>query len=398
MWKRALLVLGVAALLAASGCSGGPFSRGGGASPTPSGSATGPAPTTGPSTTPAVLVDIPDLHGDGLAQARQRLTDLGLKATVVTVADGRQPDGTIVDSTPEAGSRIRPGTTVTLHEAVTIVAVPDVRGMTAEQADRTLRDLGLQPVFLEAANTDPARDGRVLSEHPDRGQQVRHGSQVTVRYYAIIAPPSPSPSPTQASPTAAPTHASPRVSPTHRSPTAAPTSASPAPRPPSPSPSRVLPSPTHKDLAIIPGIVGESLTSAEAKLQAAGLSYEQITVDRPDVPAGTVIAVAPPAGDEVAPGSSVTLRVAVNLVEIPDLTGENFALATRTLAGLGLAVIGKRLENSDPDRSGEVAKQKPAAGKKVPRGSQVVVEYYAKADVSPSPDPSDSPVDPADGD
>lgn len=390
MWKRAFLVIGAAALLATSACSGGPFSRGGGATPSASGGAsTSPAATstrTVPSATPAVLIDIPDLHGAVLAQAKQRLIDLGLKTTVVTVADGRQPDGTIVDSTPEAGSRIRPGTIVVLHEAVTIVAVPDVHGMTADQADRTLRGLGLDPVFQEAANTDPTRGGRIFSEHPDRGQQVRHGSQITLRYYAVASP----------SPTVAPTH-SPTAAPTH-SPTPSPVVTSAA---PSPSPSRVIPSPTHKDLVIVPGVVGESLDSAEAKLNAAGLSYEQLTVDRPDVPAGTVIAVAPPAGDEVAPGSSVTLRVAVDLVEIPDLTGENFALATRTLAGLGLTVTGKRLDNSDPDRSGEVAKQKPGAGRKVPRGSHVVVEYYAKAaPPSPDPQPSDDPTgpDPADGD
>jgi len=43
--------------------------------------------------------------------------------------------------------------------------------------------------------------------------------------------------------------------------------------------------------------------------------------------------VVPGSGRRIAAGSEVTLRVAVNLVTVPNVTGQNFGIASRMLAG-----------------------------------------------------------------
>ena len=90
-------------------------------------------------------------------------------------------------------------------------------------------------------------------------------------------------------------------------------------------------------------------------------------------PAGTE----PAAGTQVAPKSTVTLRVFSgdgNPVDMPDVRGERFEQAQATLAGEGFSNIRLRQESTnDPSELGRVLDQSPSPGRSVSADDQITL-------------------------
>ncbi|MEV7434403.1 Stk1 family PASTA domain-containing Ser/Thr kinase [Streptomyces griseoviridis] len=92
-------------------------------------------------------VDVPDVTGEDLADARQELEDAGL---TVKVADGQVnsefDEGQVAAQTPQGDSRLAEGDTVTLtvSKGPEQIEVPDVVGQSVDDATRALRDAGFQ--------------------------------------------------------------------------------------------------------------------------------------------------------------------------------------------------------------------------------------------------------------
>jgi serine/threonine-protein kinase len=60
-----------------------------------------------------------------------------------------------------------------------MVEVPNVVGRTQAQAVQTLQAAGFQVFVAQQATNNPAENGRVLAQNPERGQ-VPRGSGVTL--------------------------------------------------------------------------------------------------------------------------------------------------------------------------------------------------------------------------
>ena len=123
-------------------------------------------------------VQVPQLIGDLIEQARDRLDALKLRAETLTRASSA-PAGTVLGSDPKSGSFVDVGSTVRLElSSGTLVRVPDVVGDGRDDAQRTLIDSDLTPDFTQVASTAPY--DTVIRTNPAANEEVGRGSVVTV--------------------------------------------------------------------------------------------------------------------------------------------------------------------------------------------------------------------------
>jgi serine/threonine-protein kinase len=125
----------------------------------------GPAPRT-----------IPDLSGNTVDQARQKLEALQLKVAIQEEPTDSVPEGSLLGPVPDSGTQVARGSTVTLRVAVPVtVPVPDVRGRTAANAAEVLQGAGLRVSGTQGSPANPVR-----GTDPSAGTVVRHGTAVTI--------------------------------------------------------------------------------------------------------------------------------------------------------------------------------------------------------------------------
>ncbi|MFI8945764.1 Stk1 family PASTA domain-containing Ser/Thr kinase [Streptomyces sp. NPDC053750] len=92
-------------------------------------------------------VDVPDVTGEDLSDARAELTEAGLKVKVATEQVNSAYDrGQVARQTPGVGSRAAEGDTVTLtvSKGPEMIEVPDVVGDSVDDAKRKLKDAGFE--------------------------------------------------------------------------------------------------------------------------------------------------------------------------------------------------------------------------------------------------------------
>jgi eukaryotic-like serine/threonine-protein kinase len=148
------------------------------------------------------------------------------------------------------------------------------------------------------------------------------------------------------------------------------------------------------ELVAVPGVVGLSRDSGEARITDAGL-VPAVQEQESEEPEGEVIAQDPVAGTELERGSTVTITVSTGIEEVvvPNVVGLGAGDAQRQLRADGLSPVVRESEVSDPAEDGQVIDQRPGAGVQVERGREVViivgvlVEDEELAPVEPAPEP-----------
>ncbi|MEU8239229.1 Stk1 family PASTA domain-containing Ser/Thr kinase [Actinoplanes missouriensis] len=146
------------------------------------------------------------------------------------------------------------------------------------------------------------------------------------------------------------------------------------------------------------GLVGGTSSAAEAALVAKGLTPVIREVASAE-PKGQVLFVES-AGKDVEPGTSITVKISDNSQTlVPDVTGVSQEVANDRLEQAGLNGTQGQSIQVEGGTPGDVAKQSPAAGKKVDKGSRITLTIVAEPKTeSPSPDPSLSETPPGEGD
>lgn len=139
---------------------------------------------------PAATVRVPFLAGDGIGQAGAAIGKAGLRVGLL----GEQlsttaPKGEVVGSDPRAGTLVRSSSDVVLYiSAGPGVAVPDLLGDSAAQANAALTSLGLSPNSgAMYPTTVRGFNGSVAYQRPLSGTLVSPGWTVL---YRIGRPPS----------------------------------------------------------------------------------------------------------------------------------------------------------------------------------------------------------------
>ena len=198
-------------------------------------------------------VTLPDnLVGMSPDDARKAIEALGLKWELDSskVASDTVPEGKVAQTNPSPGSKVKAGQTIRayLSSGSDQVDVPDLSGMTQDQARSTLKGVGLELGNVTSVDSEKEKD-RIVEQDPATGTKVKKGTTVGVSIS-------------------------------------------------SGKPAQVE----------IPTVVGIGRDDAEAQLKALGLT---VTVEEVagNQPAGQVLSVEPGEGSKVEKNSTVKLKV-----------------------------------------------------------------------------------------
>lgn len=115
-------------------------------------------------------------------EAKELIEAQGLILDVNTVEDENEPDGVVLGQKPEEGTSVDKGSTVTLeiNELPDSVPVPPLKGLTKEEAQKTLEDNSLKIGSVEEAFNEEVEEGKVIYSNPDGGYSVKRGTAVKV--------------------------------------------------------------------------------------------------------------------------------------------------------------------------------------------------------------------------
>ena len=201
-----------------------------------------------------------------------------------------------------------PGITATTEKQVD---VPDVRGMTEDEARDELNDknLGMRVSGREAS--DEYDKGEIISQDPGEGEKVDEHTTIEV----------------------------------------------------------VVSTGPETKMVQVPNVVDAKEADAEKEIEDAGLIVKKEFEASDDVDAGRVISVSPDAGTEVEEGSEVTIVVSTKMVAVPKLVGREAADAEAALTSAGL--VGSVTEQYSDEPAGRVISQSPLEGEQVEEGSTV---------------------------
>jgi serine/threonine-protein kinase len=149
------------------------------------------------STGPATSV-VPNLVGTSLSRAERVLSAAHLELITKRIPSGRYGVDRITRQAPGRGGRLPAGGTMTLWVSTGSprVLVPDVRGETAQQATRDLRNAGFEVKNAgpSTATSDYSLVGKVAGQSPV-AVKARKKSVVIISVYYYVAPPPPPPPP-----------------------------------------------------------------------------------------------------------------------------------------------------------------------------------------------------------
>ncbi|MBG0827041.1 Stk1 family PASTA domain-containing Ser/Thr kinase [Planomonospora sp. ID67723] len=97
-------------------------------------------------------IEVPVLVGKTVEEATQILEDLGLKATVQTKPSARK-QGVVFESNPEAGKKVSKGGSVRIYIPAEAQELPNVLGYNVDDAKAQLEDLGFRVRINEEPST-----------------------------------------------------------------------------------------------------------------------------------------------------------------------------------------------------------------------------------------------------
>ncbi|WP_084130531.1 Stk1 family PASTA domain-containing Ser/Thr kinase [Demequina sp. NBRC 110055] len=112
------------------------------------------------------MTEVPDVVGDAQADAEETLTDAGFTlGETRTENDDTVPAGEVLSMTPGAGETIRHDSTVTLtvSEGPAPITIPDLTGMTEDEAVAALKEYAIEPT-IEYGRTEDVETGEVYAQ------------------------------------------------------------------------------------------------------------------------------------------------------------------------------------------------------------------------------------------
>lgn len=211
-----------------------------------------------------------------------------------------------------------------------LVTVPDLTNMTEDQAMDALNNLSLggHKAGEEASDTVP--EGQVCRQDPAEGEEVEPNTQVN--FYVSTGP-----------------------------------------------------AETEEETVTIPtGLIGQTLSEVQSQLQELGLDPSNIQREQnADADVGTVTALDPGEGSEVAVGSQVTITVSTGegdiMTTVPDVRGYEEAEAVEIIKDQGLI---PQVEHSFSEDArvgyGQVYELTPQGGQRIEQGSIITLKVLTE--------------------
>ncbi len=260
-------------------------------------------------------VTVPNVVGLEFDEAQRELEDRGLEWEIER-EPSRRPVGIVFDQDPDAREEAREGDTVTLFvsEGPQQVEVPDLTGLTVDEAEDALRDADLRLGEVTRAPNEEFEEGLIFDQSPDANEEVdaRRRVDVTVSEGATVT---------------------------------------------------------------VPDVIGEPEAEAVDEIEAAGLVPDVTSAPNDEFEEGLVFAQDPAAGAEAESGAVVRITVSEGPGEreMPDVTGQDADDAEAFLEndfGLNVSQVEEPCAGQVP---GAVCRQDPDPGTPVAPGDNATL-------------------------
>jgi beta-lactam-binding protein with PASTA domain/predicted Ser/Thr protein kinase len=135
------------------------------------------------------LTKVPVLVGSQRGAAVERLRGRGLQPSVEE-EESSSPKGQVISQSPDAGSEVEAGSTVSLvvssGEEEETARVPNVIGKERREAVELIRAAGLTPSVEEEETEVPSQSGRVTDQFPPPGSEGEPGDTVTITVGKLV--------------------------------------------------------------------------------------------------------------------------------------------------------------------------------------------------------------------
>lgn len=263
---------------------------------------------------------VPNVIGQTQEAAVQTIEKAGYTVGTVTEDyDAETVAGRVCKQDPEADSDLEKGgkINIVISKGVKKGSIPNLSGMTSEQAEKALKDAGLKAQYAGNEASDADKD-TVSRQDPAAGKEVDEGT--TVKYWISTGP---------------------------------------------------------EDTSV-PNVVGSDQASAKAQLESAGFTVQVETGDYSDKYGEGIVMSQSPNGGKLEKGGTVTITVSQgqdpekNKVAVPSVTGMSQSEAINTLLSYNLAYA-LDTASAGSGTPGTVAKQSITTGKKVDSGTVITI-------------------------
>ncbi|MBV8643870.1 MAG: PASTA domain-containing protein, partial [Candidatus Eremiobacteraeota bacterium] len=145
-----------------------------------------PGATAAPNSTVTVIVStgasnaaVPNVVGEDLDTATQALRDAGLDVSVAYTVDAANPTGKITLQQPDPDTKLKKGSRVTIYLSVA-GSVPDVTGMSLDDAKRALQQSGYQIGNIAETQESSLQEGQVVRTEPEANSTLKPGESVNI--------------------------------------------------------------------------------------------------------------------------------------------------------------------------------------------------------------------------
>jgi serine/threonine-protein kinase len=261
-------------------------------------------------------VSVPDVTGLEFAAAAEQLREAGLQPAQRARASDAVPAGQVINTRPAGGQEVARGSTVLVNvsSGPATRQVPNVVGQSLEDAQAEIERQGfvVGDVTRRASNDVP--QGDVISQSPGAGAQAGEGDAIDL----VVS--------------------------------------------------------RGQEQVEVPDVLDQSLDSATAELQGAGLAVGDVSEsESSSISPGNVISQSPDPGARADRGSTVDLVIASEPqgTDVPDVTGLDAADARSKLESVGFSVTSSGVESSEPE--GTVLDQTPSGGTTADLGTNVTI-------------------------
>ncbi len=217
-------------------------------------------------------VAVPDVANKPIAQARTTLEQAGFKVgTETEVYSSTVSAGNVVSTDPQAGEQAQKGATIKINvsKGTEQITVPDLKGKSADDAQKALSEAGLNGQQGDAVFSDDVAEGMVAGQDTSAGSNANKGD--TVVYHLSKG----------------------------------------------------------SEKVTIPNVVGMTQAQATSKLESAGFAVSTATETSKDVDKGNVTKQSKTG--TAAKGTTITITISSGLGEVPNVVGMSESKAKETI-------------------------------------------------------------------
>ncbi|RDI48342.1 Stk1 family PASTA domain-containing Ser/Thr kinase [Nocardia mexicana] len=267
------------------------------------------------------MVAVPDVSNKSSQQAQNELKNAGFNVSTQDKADSKVAIGNVIGTQPISGSRADKGSTVTVlvSKGPEQVPVPQLAQQTLQQAEQQLKASNLRMDSEIKRDWSSVEDkDKVIKQEPTPGSRIDAGSTVTITLGK--------------------------------------------------GPEQVR----------VPDVVGQTIDIAEPNLtQSAGFKVviQKVTSSRPG---GEVLSTDPAGGSMADRGSTITVQVSNDQIQMPSLVGMTPSQAVERLRAAGWSggagqIVQTTQGTFDAGNVGRIVDQQPKAGASLARNGTVTI-------------------------